>query len=177
MLKKGLVISILFLILTSGCSKKLDYDYATDEPFIVVSSSIAGPDIARNFYPTNISLYDNGKLVLHTESTKDIFIGEDAPVVELEVEKSEVDSIKRLMKKNGLWELGDVSDNDSVDGSFLYITVNLIDESKTVGGLNPNNDSFNEIFDSVSDLVDSEDYRLWHEEINDYIIEKNPELE
>lgn len=171
-----MIIFMLLFAFMGGCSKNLDF--ATDEPFIVVSSSIAGPDIARNFYPTNISLYDNGKLVLHTETTEKIVIGEDAPIVKMQLEENEVDNVKRLIKKNEFWKFKeDVSDDDSVDGSFLYITVNLTDESKTVGGLNPDHPEFNDIADYVRKLVSDDDYRWWNKEIKEYIIETNPELE
>jgi len=168
------IFMILLSALVVGCSTKTNYE--TDGPFIIFSHSPAGPDEYRNMFARNYSITENGKLTLYTESEDRIKIGDDAPVYEAQLQKSEVEKLKQLIEKNKFWNLQeDVSDDNSVDGSFLSITVNLTDQSKTVGGLNPNDSKFTEIADYIFNLIDVEDYRQWEEEIMNYIFKMNPE--
>lgn len=46
-----------------------------------------------------------------------------------------------------------------MDGNYHYITVNLTDKTKTVGGLNPNEPRFALIEEAVFDLVSDEKYQ------------------
>lgn len=172
-MKKGWIIVMLFIIIAGGCSKKPDYE--TEGPFIIATHSPAGPDHYSKMYSRNVAIYDSGKLVVYTEPSKSITIGDDAPVLEVALEQAEVDEVKRLLEKNKFWKFkDDVTDHGSVDGSFYYITVNQKHGSKKVGGLNPTDEKFNEIVDYVFDLASGEDYAAWKEEIEDYILEMNP---
>ncbi len=165
---------ILFFGLIIGCIPKTNYE--TGRPFIIFSYTPAGPDEYRNMFTRNYSITENGKLALYTESEDRIEIGDDAPVYKAQLQKDEVEKLKQLIEKNKFWTLKeDLSDNNSVDGSFLNITVNLTDQSKTVGGLNPYDSGFKEIADYVFDLIDYEDYIQWDSEITDYIFKTNPD--
>src|SRR5699024_982114 len=144
-----------------------------NEPFIIASWSPAGPDHILNFYPRKVSISNDGTLRMFTEQTKNIKIGDDAPIVEKQLDTSEVEKVKELIEKNKYWKLNENLDSDSLDGSYSYITVNLTDQTKTVGGLNPIEPRFEEIFDYVFDLVGSNN---WSEEIKEHILEMNPEL-
>jgi len=167
------MIIILPFVLIASCSQKKNYD--TEGPFIVVTSSPGGEEEYREFFPRNFSVYDNGQLVLHTEPTDNIKVGNNAPIYETELNKEEVEKIKKLIGENNFWRFReDLSDDNSLDASYIYITVNLTDESKTVGGLNPNFPNFLELADYVFDLVSDKDYRLWYKEITDHIHKINP---
>ncbi|CEI81830.1 hypothetical protein J18TS1_17630 [Oceanobacillus oncorhynchi subsp. incaldanensis] len=175
-MKKGiyLTLSILvYLIILTGCNEKRDYE--TDGPFITVTSISTGPDEYRHFYPVNYAVYENGKLTLHTEQTGDIKIGEDAPVYETSVSEEEVEKIKSLIEDN-FWQLPeDVSDDDSVDGSFYYVDVHLTDSTTRVGGLNPNEAGFIEIVDYVHNLAERENRELWEKQLREHIYKMNPD--
>src|SRR5699024_6423539 len=146
-------------------------------PFIVVTTSPGGEEEYREFFPRNFSVYDNGQLVLHTEPTDNIKVGKNAPKYETELNKNEIEKIKQLIDENNFWRFReDLSDDNSLDGSSIYITVNLTDDSKTVGGLNTNYSRFLEIADYVFDLVSDKDYRVWYEQITDHIHKINPYL-
>lgn len=163
---------MLFFVFIASCSQKTNYE--TDGPFIIATYSPAGPDDFRNMFSHIVSIRDNGTLQLYTEPTKTLKIGNDAPVHESQLKKEEIEKIKELIEKNKFWKFKEDLSIDSQDGVFLYITVNLIDQSQKVGGLNPNDPKFIEIFDYVFDLIDDEDYGVWNEEIADYIIKMNP---
>lgn len=62
----------------------------------------------------------------------------------------------------------------SEDGAFVYVTVNLTNQSKKVGGLNLTNKKFNEISDYVFDLASGEGLKRWNKEITNYIYKMNP---
>ncbi|MCJ7842812.1 hypothetical protein MUB24_18390 [Lederbergia sp. NSJ-179] len=130
----------------TSCSQKTNDE--TDEPFIIVTFSLAGSDDVRNMFPRNYSIFENGKLVLYTEPERKLKIGRGAPVYETQLRKEEVEKLKQLIEQI---IFGYLSDHGSVDGRFLYIPVNLTDESKKVGGLNPNDPKFIEIADYVFD--------------------------
>ena len=172
--KLGLFVSImLFIGFIAGCSQKTNY--ATDGPFVLFTYSPAGPDDFRNMYSHNYALYENGKLVLYTEPGNKLKIGDDAPVLEIQVPKDDVVKVKQLIEQNKFWKFKKDVSTESQDGVFLYLTVNLTDESKTVGGLNPSEPKFIEITDFISSLVTKEERKSWNEEIKDHIYELNPE--
>lgn len=166
-----LMLLTIFLI---SCNQELDY--ATDEPFIIVSSSIAGPDTAENFYPTIISLDVDGNLTLYSEPSDDIKMAEDRPIFETTISKSEVEQVQQLLETNHFWKMEeDVSDDGSVDGGFTNVTVQLVDDEKAVGGLNPRNEEFLEIATTVRNYADGDERAKWREEIEAHILEMNPE--
>lgn len=164
---------LLIIAVMASCNK--EFDYETEEPFIVVTSSPLGPDDFRNLYSSNYAIYDNGKLMLYTEPADDRKISDDAPMYETQIKQEEVEALKQLIEKNKFWELKeDLSNLDVMDGSSLYMTVNLTDESRTVGGQNPDDPKFTEVTDYVVDLVNDEDYKVWNENIKEHIFKLNP---
>lgn len=166
---------MLLLSVFVSCSKHTNY--ATDEPFIVLKSSPAGPDHIKNFYPRYLGIYDDGRLVLYSEETDDIKMGVDAPTFEKKITDEEVEKVKEAIEKNKFWRLKEnLSDDNSVDGGFSYVTVNLTDKTKRVGGLNPQNKRFSEIKKYVYSLLDDGEYRRWIEDIEAHILQMNPEF-
>ncbi|SDZ09605.1 hypothetical protein SAMN05421736_10658 [Evansella caseinilytica] len=164
---------LILLLVMTGCNETTNYE--ADGPFIVVTSSPAGEDDFRNLFSRNYAIYENGKLIVYTEPESKLKVGDDAPVYESQLKEEEVDQLKQLIEKNKFWKFHeDLSDNDTQDGSFLYVTIHLTDQSKTVGGLNPNNPKFIEIADYVFDLISDDDDELWEEEITDHIFKMNP---
>src|SRR5699024_6754330 len=59
------------------------------------------------------------------------------------------------------------------DGGSSYVTVNLKNDSKKVGGLNPDNDRFLNIRQSITGMVDEDEYAEWREEVEEHIWEHN----
>ena len=168
-----IMLAIVSVILATGCGKKVNY--ATDEPFIIVTSYSAGPEDVRNMFKRNVSVSEDGTLVLYTEPEEEIKLGDDAPMLEVELTKNEVAEIKNAIAKNKFWTMKEnLSDYNIQDGGYLYVTVNLVEESKTVGGLNPNNERLNDISHHVRRLIPKEAYRQWDEEITEHIFEMNP---
>lgn len=167
-----LVMALSYIFMAS-CSQKTNYE--TEKPFIVVTTSPAGEGDYRNFFTRNYSIYSSGKLILYTKANEKLNIDDDAPVFETQLESEKIEKLKKLIEKNKFWKLEeDQSDNDSADGTFHYITINLTDQSKTVGGLNPNNPNFTGISDYVIHLVRDEDYKIWEKTKQDYILKRNP---
>src|SRR5690625_2341592 len=94
--KTKFLLCFLFCFLTLflvGCMK--NYDFASEEPFIIVTISPAGPDDYRNLYSENISIDNDGNLLLYTEESKDRIITEDAPVFQMQLNEKEVNQIGR----------------------------------------------------------------------------------
>ncbi len=137
--------------------------------------SPAGPDDFRNMFLQNYFIYENGKLIVYTEPGKRLKIDDNAPVYESELSKKEVDQVKTLIEQNKFWKFKEDLTVDSEDGAFLYMTVKLTNESKKVGGLNPNDLKFKELTNHVIDLVNDKDYEFWKKEITNHIYKMNPE--
>lgn len=169
------------MLLLTGCSKYFtydfdqvtDYDYADDEPFIITYSSSAGEDITQNMYRTIISIAQNGELRVYTEGRDSLEIHDDAPVLKKQLSDDEVKDVQDVIEEQGFWKLPKDVTAPSEDGSFSYVTVNLKDDSKKVGGLNPDNDRYTKIRHSVTSLVDDDEYAEWKEEIGEHIWEHN----
>lgn len=169
-------IYILLAILMTGCSK--DLDYATDKPFIIKSTSIAGPDTTKNFYPTIISLDMDGNVTLYSEPTKAIHMAEDRPMYETTISESELEQMKDLIEGNKFWKMKEnISDYNSDDGSYSYMTVQLTNDSKTVGGLNTLNEQYLEIAAMLNSYVDEDERSKWQTAIEEHILAMNPEFE
>src|SRR5699024_2115638 len=144
----GIFICVCVVLLT-GCTEK--YDYATDEPFIIASWSPAGPGDFRKMYNEQISINQDGKIVLYTTGNDSLEMGDNIPNYEMELDDGEVDEVKEYIKEQEFRKLpGDVS-TPSEDGSFSYITVRFADETKKVVGLNPDQTQFRNIHQYVFD--------------------------
>ncbi|MFA8438385.1 hypothetical protein [Pueribacillus sp. YX66] len=172
-IKMNLAILFLFMLM-SGCSQKTNYE--TDGPFIIVKTAPAGPDDVRNLFTEHYAIEENGMLTLYTEATNRIKLGNDAPVLKIKLSDKEVEKVKELIRKNKFWNFKeDLSNLDVSDGYSLYITVNLTDESKTVGGWNPDKPEFTEIANYVMNLASGEKRRAWLKEIQNHILKMNPD--
>lgn len=172
-IKKISLLLLTILLLLVGCQK---LDFEREGPFAVYTYYILGPDDYRNFYQTVISVYDDGQVLLTTKENDDLQIGPDAPRVETKVNREQIVELQQLIETNKLWQSEeDLSDYDSVDGASQYITIHLTDESKTIGGQNPNDESFLKVFNYIHHLIDPDEFSAWHDDIREYIYERNPD--
>lgn len=154
------------------------YDYATDEPFITISSASAGLEERINFYPTIISMDVEGNVTLYSAPFDKVLIMDDAPVFETKVSKEKVKEIQAMVEQyHFMRKRRNISDKSSLDGGYQYITVNLKDTSKTVGGRNTLDEEFLDLFDAVSSTIDKEDASKWHKELKEYIVKEYPSME
>lgn len=171
---RKLVLLMLFTLILAGCSE--EYNYETEGPFIIVTTSPAGPDDYRNFFPRNISIHSDGTLRIYTESFGELIIGKDAPIFVTQLEEEQVETIKELIEKHNFLKLEENLEDPAVmDGGYEYITVVLSDTSKKVGGLNPNHEALSEIIDYVYELVDNDSYNYWRQQVKEYIYERYPD--
>src|SRR5690625_2076344 len=154
-----------------GCAKK--YNYATDEPFVIATSYSAGPDDYRNMYDRNISIDQDGNLVLYTTGNSDIVLGADVPMLEVQLDEEQVIELEDVIQEQKFLSMQDDVSTPSEDGGYGYVTVNLENKSKEVGGLNPDNSQFIEVHRYIFSLVDDDDFKDWEEEVEEYIWEMN----
>src|SRR5690625_6043721 len=99
----GILFFTLMVFLVVGCTDK--YNYATDEPFIVVTSYSAGPDDYREMYEENVAIGHDGKLVLYTIGGDDLIIKKDAPVLEVKLNDEQITQVKNDSEKKEFWKL------------------------------------------------------------------------
>lgn len=170
-------IGFLFILLLSffliGCSDKTNY--TTDEPFIIVTYLPARLDDYRNTYPVNYALYEDGAFLMYTDEDDRLIINDDAPKYETKLNDYRVGKVKEMIQENKIWKLPRDISVDSEDGAFYSMTVNLTDKSKTVSGLNPDNESFFDIVNYMRNLGDKADRNDWFDDIEEYIWKNNPD--
>lgn len=165
------LIGIVFLIFITGCNNYTNY--AKDGPFISVRSSSASMESYEKSYPITYAVYENGTLILSTDPLKKRgrVIDEDPPEHEVTIDNEKVKEIQSLIEKNNFWKMAEDISIESEDGGYIYVTVHLTDESKTVGGLNPKNDDFLEIQQYVSSVVPSSGFKKWSTQVEEYLLE------
>lgn len=165
-----MLILILFIIIIIIYPKK--YKFVTEEPFIIVSSYSAGPDDYRSMYDTNISISDNGKMVIYSTGSNQLSM-KNSPELEVTLNEKEVNQVKKAIQQNKFLRLPKDVSSPSEDGGFDYATVKFADQTKKVGGLNSTNEKFNAVLDSVWQVVEDDDYKKWENEIEEHIWELN----
>lgn len=79
-----------------SCSKHTNYATDEPEPFIILWFSPAGPDHIKSFYPRYPWIYDAGRLVLYSEETDDIKMGDNAPTFKKNITDEVVEEVKEV---------------------------------------------------------------------------------
>ena len=115
--------------------------------------------IIAGLYELSLFKDDDGNLTLYTTESEDLKLGDDVPVLEIQLDEKQVNRIKEIVQEQKFWILPEDVSTPSEDGSFSYITVNLANKSKKVGGLNSDHARFIEIHRYIFNLIDEEDYR------------------
>lgn len=146
---------------------------ATDRPFVVSTWYSAGADDYRNLYHRNIAVYEDGTLILYTNGKDDLKLGSDVPVFKKQLDKTQVNRVKKILQEQRFWSLPEDISTPSEDGGFNFIAVNVNNKLKKVGGLNPDHAGFTEIHDEIFGLVAGEDFKKWTGEVEEYIWEWN----
>lgn len=162
-----MVIAVLLISFT----KK--FNFAIDKPFLVVTSYSAGPNDYREMYDKNIAIHNDGRLVLYAAESNDPIIEVDAPVLEIQLTDKQVKHVKEVIEEESFWGLPRDISTPSEDGGYQYITVDLSNVTKKVGGLNTDNARFDVIYQSAWDLIEEDGYKKWIEEIEEHIWERN----
>lgn len=163
----------IFILLLVACSREMNFQ--TEGAFVILTIQQAGPDDFRNMFSKNYALDREGILTLYAQGDDRLKVGEDAPVFSKQLTKEEIEEIQKLIQKNRIWQLEEELSNEySVDGSFIYITIKQTEQAKTVGGLNPDDPGFLEVVDFITGLVNDKEYSTWENAITDYIYNMNP---
>lgn len=163
---------MVLLPLISSCNTKTNY--ATDEPFIIITIQPAGEDDYRNLFSRNIALYDDGRLLLYKTKEDSEDIDTEAPFWETQLTETDTKAVKTAIEDHHFWRMPEDVSSPSEDGTFYYTTVHLTDETKTVGGLNPDHESFFAIQDMVKSKIPDNEYEDWQEKTTDYMFETHP---
>lgn len=166
-------ISITMLFFLFGCTSSLTFS-EENEPFIEYEYGNYGPDLIYNLYSTEIILYGDGKGRVRTPINEEIGIDENAPhTVEFELEAEDVESLQSEIEASNFFSLPeDLSEMDVMDGGYEYITVHTIDQSKTAGGSNPDNETINALSEQIMEMVPGGIVGSFHEGIENYQMEK-----
>lgn len=177
--KKVKILTALFILfILSACTN--DIDFVEDEPFVKLTPYLAAEGTIVDHFPKNITVSDNGEVVVFTEDVLDrrgeeveLDAGENPPTIEKEISSEEVKELQDLIKKNKFFSIPeDITDYDVMDGGGSRITVYTTDGERTVGGENTDHEGYLEIRNYIYDLVKDE-YSDWVEETEEYLIELN----
>ena len=99
-----------------------------------------------------------------TISTNVIFSGSISFItLKITFNDDDIDKFQNILT-NQFWKLNESESNP--EGKLEEaMTVHLTDESKTVGGKEPNNERYTFIKDSLFEQIDSEDYESWQDKV------------
>src|SRR5699024_12118780 len=87
----------------------------------------------------------------------------DTKPVKIIFNHDNIDKCQNILT-NQVWKLNENESNP--EGKLEEaMTVHLTDESKTVGGKEPNNERYTFIKDSLFEQIDSEDYESWQDKV------------
>lgn len=178
MVRNILLTLILALFILTSCSETIEFEEGI---FVEMRLGLASEEFYLDHYPRKIAVHDNGTVRLFTEDKKsssghfDIYVGENPPEIVTNISDEEVEEIKQTITKNKFFSLDDdLTDYDVMDGSSIHMIVFAKDKAKQVGGENPNNEKFSNIYDVIFQYV-SDDYYDWDSEVREYIYEANGE--
>lgn len=163
------LISFVMLLILVGCTNSLTFP-ENHEPFVEYEYGAFGPDIIYNLYSTKIIFYGDGIGVITTPINEEIGIDEQAPhTIEFEIDNEAIESLQAEISDSNFFTLPeDLSDIEVVDGGYEYMTVHTVDQSKTVGGDNPHNETLEALSDKVFEMLPDGLLRSFHDGIEEY---------
>lgn len=145
---------------------KTKYDvtaFKTEDPFFVLEmETIVPTDYYHEKYIEEITLNNNGSLKVVAKDQDEKVIKDIEPL-KITFNDDDIDKFQNILT-NQFWKLNENESNP--EGKLEEaMTVHLTDESKTVGGMEPNNERYTFIKDSLFEQIDSEDYESWQDEV------------
>lgn len=149
------------------------HQYNEEGPYFELKLETLVPsDGYDNKYYQEIILDIDGHLKLTAKST-----GDEERVIrgiqplESTVSKKLNNSIQQLIADN-FWKLNEYTSSD--DGELMeHMTVHLEDTSKTVDGYEPDHPRYTVVKEAVLELIDSDTYQEWEQEVIEYYEELN----
>ena len=174
MIKKIMIsaIGIAVLPLVTLFTNLTAYEYVENEPFVIASWGPAGPDEDIKMYRRNISIDSEGTLLLYPGKAEQLKVETEAPVIEKQLSQKQVERIQHTIEEQKFWSLPKDLSTPSEDGSYQYITVKQMDQTKKVGVLNTDNRQFQIIHDDITELVNDQEMKQWKKEVEAYLTKK-----
>lgn len=163
----GIFFCMIFIL--SGCATEVKFPEG-DEPFLEYQYGNYGPDLFYNLYTKEITFYTDGQAELSTPIDNEIGIDSNAPHTLLfEIESEEMKKLQTEIIKSDFFSLPeDLTDLDVMDGGYKFLTIHTEEESKKVGGGNPDNETLDYLSDQVIKIVPEGILRSFDENIENY---------
>lgn len=161
------------VLLLAGCTSRKEVGEAL--PFVTATWYPAGPDDYRNMFDRNIDVYQDGRMTFYTQDSEGRLKNKkNAPIKEVQRSEQEVTLIKDNIEKTQAYKLKKDLSTDSMDGTYVYLTFHWVDESEKVGGLNPDNEVFNQLMDQIKKTAGKDAFKEWEKEATDFMFKENP---
>src|SRR5699024_12104744 len=109
-----------------------------------------------------ITLNNNGSLKVVAKDHDEKVIKDIEPL-KITFNDDDIDKFQNILT-NQFWKLNE-NESNSEGKLEEAMTVHLTDESKTVGGIEPNNERYTFIKDRLFEQIDSEDYESWQDKV------------
>lgn len=157
------------IFILSGCATEVKFPEG-DESFLEYQYGNYGPDLFYNLYTKEITFYTDGQAELSTPIDNEIGIDSNAPHTLLfEIESEEMKKLQTEIIKSDFFSLPeDLTDLDVMDGGYKFLTIHTEEESKKVGGGNPDNETLDYLSDQVIKIVPEGILRSFDENIENY---------
>lgn len=159
----------LFSLCLFACSNSMTFPEG-DVPFIEYEYGSYGIDFIYNLYSINITINGDGTGKISTPINEDIGIDENAPrTIEFEVDEEAIESLQREIKSSDFFSLPDgLSQVNVLDGGYQYITVYTTEQTKKVGGSNPEEKTIDILSNQILEMIPENKIDIFRENIKEY---------
>ena len=169
------ILPLMLGLLLVGCSDSIAFP-EDDQVFMERESSPAY-GYKLEFYPVHILLYGDGRGRITTPINEALYINEEAPhTVDFQVDLEDLESLKKNIENSNFFSLEeDLSNHNSMDGGYTYLTIYTKEGEKRVGGLNPDDKTLEDLSRKMTDLLPEGLYQSYTNDLDQY--QKNKEEE
>ena len=152
-----------------GCTNSLTFS-EENEPIIEYEYGDYGSDLIYNLYSTKIIFYGDGQGKITTPINEESGIDKEAPrTIAFELKNKDMKELQSEIEASRFFSLPeDLSDMSVMDGGYKYITVHTVDQSRRVGGSNPDNETINTLSEQIIEKVPDGIIHSFREGIEEY---------
>lgn len=154
----------------SGCNSVEDLEQELGVSYSeIVCEYYGGPNygMIEEMFPTHITVYGDNTVTVWTGPFTESGLEMEVIYSETyEITEEQKQALIHAIREKKIIKLGDIGYPDSCDGGDYYIRLFDANGEKvySCGGMNPDNERFDEVRDMILDLVSKEERKRIHEE-------------
>lgn len=145
-----IVIMTTFLLsLFTACSNKASF---SNDVFLKYTYSPAGECMNLEFFDRNVEVSSDGMVTIYCDDFEEKY-SDEYPTTVIQLSEEDITKLKKAITKNRIMFLPRSLSTDSCDGSYSYLTIYSKNKEHKTGGLNVDNESFQEVEDMLWSMI------------------------